>query len=225
LDQKSKRYRERHPERVKARQERWRAAHPAYKKEWNVTHREYYREKQKLYRTRRPELTRARAARYRAKHAEQEKARWKEYRDSHVEERRINSQRWHAANKDRAHALNRSWRAEHPDRVAAAAIRRRSRFKEVINNLKDSEWESIKFLYQYRCAYCGKRLGQRCNVTMDHLDPIIRGGPHTASNVVPACKACNSRKGTRSARSFQPLLFTDSLGTLMMRECQLEFQF
>lgn len=53
------------------------------------------------------------------------------------------------------------------------------------------EWEEIKRRAQNKCYYC-KRTMQR--LTMDHVIPISKGGLHTASNVVPACRACNSRK-------------------------------
>ncbi len=29
---------------------------------------------------------------------------------------------------------------------------------------------------------------------MDHVVPLVRGGRSTRGNVVPACKACNSKK-------------------------------
>lgn len=43
------------------------------------------------------------------------------------------------------------------------------------------------------CHYCGGRVGLR-SLTMDHVVPLIRGGKSTRRNVVPACKACNSKK-------------------------------
>lgn len=46
------------------------------------------------------------------------------------------------------------------------------------------------------CQYCGKRAG---DLTLDHVIPRHKGGPHTWENVVAACKACNHRKGGRSA--------------------------
>lgn len=46
----------------------------------------------------------------------------------------------------------------------------------------------------HSCQYCGsnKRL------TLDHVQPRSKGGPHTWDNVVTACEKCNSRKGDRT---------------------------
>lgn len=32
----------------------------------------------------------------------------------------------------------------------------------------------------------------------DHVVPLICGGAHSADNIVPACRSCNSRKNSRS---------------------------
>ena len=44
----------------------------------------------------------------------------------------------------------------------------------------------------HACQYCG-RTGT--DLTLDHVVPRHRGGPHTWENLVAACKACNHRKG------------------------------
>jgi 5-methylcytosine-specific restriction enzyme A len=44
-----------------------------------------------------------------------------------------------------------------------------------------------------RCHYCGREVGAR-RLTLDHVVPLIRGGKSLRSNVVPACKECNSAK-------------------------------
>ena len=46
-----------------------------------------------------------------------------------------------------------------------------------------------------RCRYCG-RVG--VNLAIDHVLPISRGGGAEASNLVAACKSCNSRKKDRT---------------------------
>lgn len=43
------------------------------------------------------------------------------------------------------------------------------------------------------CHYCGRRFPPR-DLTMDHLVPLARGGKTVRSNVVPACKECNTNK-------------------------------
>ncbi|MBX7127387.1 MAG: HNH endonuclease [Cyclobacteriaceae bacterium] len=43
----------------------------------------------------------------------------------------------------------------------------------------------------YECQYCGTRR----ELTLDHVVPSSRGGAHTWTNLVTACKRCNARKG------------------------------
>jgi 5-methylcytosine-specific restriction endonuclease McrA len=47
----------------------------------------------------------------------------------------------------------------------------------------------------YTCQYCGK---QTKDLTLDHVVPRHRGGPHRWENLVSACKPCNHRKGGRN---------------------------
>lgn len=39
---------------------------------------------------------------------------------------------------------------------------------------------------------------------MDHLVPLVRGGRSVKANLVPACKACNSRKQHSLPFEFEP---------------------
>ena len=41
-----------------------------------------------------------------------------------------------------------------------------------------------------RCYYCGKK----SKLTLDHFEPLAKGGAHCVSNFVFACFSCNSRK-------------------------------
>jgi 5-methylcytosine-specific restriction endonuclease McrA len=73
--------------------------------------------------------------------------------------------------------------------------RRRAR-KEgaAINDFTRKEWEAMNAHYGQRCVYCGKK-SQR--LQQDHITLLSKGGNHTASNIVPACRSCNVRKGDR----------------------------
>lgn len=46
----------------------------------------------------------------------------------------------------------------------------------------------------HACRYCGR--GGR--LAIDHVIPFSRGGTSDASNLVAACKSCNSRKKDRT---------------------------
>ena len=55
-----------------------------------------------------------------------------------------------------------------------------------------AEWLNTVNLFDNACAYCGAKR----NLTMDHVIPIKSGGRNILSNIVPACKSCNSRKNS-----------------------------
>jgi 5-methylcytosine-specific restriction endonuclease McrA len=45
----------------------------------------------------------------------------------------------------------------------------------------------------YRCVYCGERFEAEA-LTVDHVQPRMRGGDGSAGNLVTACGGCNARK-------------------------------
>ena len=48
---------------------------------------------------------------------------------------------------------------------------------------------------QFTCMYCGR---QTRELTIDHVIPRQRGGPHIWENVVSACIPCNHQKAART---------------------------
>jgi len=67
---------------------------------------------------------------------------------------------------------------------------RRERDKS--RELRRSRWWQNR-LALGRCHWCGGEFPPE-ELTMDHILPLARGGKASRSNVVPACKACNSKK-------------------------------
>ena len=59
-----------------------------------------------------------------------------------------------------------------------------------------AQWLARVQFYGWRCVYCGKQLTMR-TLTQDHRIPLKRGGTNFAANLVPACRSCNCRKGSR----------------------------
>src|SRR5947209_7290228 len=53
----------------------------------------------------------------------------------------------------------------------------------------------------YRCVYCGQQFAAD-ELTVDHVQPRVRGGDRSEGNLVTACKACNTVKGDRRLSVF-----------------------
>jgi hypothetical protein len=53
----------------------------------------------------------------------------------------------------------------------------------------------------YRCVYCGQ-LFPADELTVDHVQPRVRGGDRSEGNLVTACKGCNTLKGHRRLSVF-----------------------
>ena len=64
--------------------------------------------------------------------------------------------------------------------------------KNKARQLRRSNWWRNKCA-RGECYYCGRNVGAP-NLTMDHVVPLVRGGRSTKTNLVPACKECNSKK-------------------------------
>lgn len=57
------------------------------------------------------------------------------------------------------------------------------------------EWWSS--LVDPQCFYCDSPATE-----VEHVVPVSKGGTHELSNLVPACRPCNRRKGTKSFDEF-----------------------
>jgi 5-methylcytosine-specific restriction endonuclease McrA len=53
----------------------------------------------------------------------------------------------------------------------------------------------------YRCVYCGGSFPAD-HLTLDHVEPRLRGGDRSEGNLVAACRECNARKGSQPAWAY-----------------------
>jgi 5-methylcytosine-specific restriction endonuclease McrA len=67
-----------------------------------------------------------------------------------------------------------------------------TREKQKARDLRKSQWWKRKCSTGV-CHYC-KSPTPPGKLTMDHIVPISRGGKSVKGNVVPSCKACNTKK-------------------------------
>lgn len=74
----------------------------------------------------------------------------------------------------------------------ARRMRRKVREAETFGHWRWSDFMRIAHKFDYCCAYCGDRpVGQ---LDPDHVIPLAKQGPNTASNLLPACQSCNGQK-------------------------------
>lgn len=96
-----------------------------------------------------------------------------------------------------------------------AAKRHRSRARRygVPSTLTAGQLRRIVRRYGRCCLACGAPQSEVCPLTVDHVLPMVKGGPNIAANVQPLCCDCNQRKGAEvidyrpGSRALIPLRF------------------
>jgi hypothetical protein len=66
---------------------------------------------------------------------------------------------------------------------------------------KPSRKQQVLARHGYRCVYCGET-HDAVELTVDHVQPRVKGGDHSEGNLVACCRACNTAKGGAAAWSF-----------------------
>ena len=144
-----------------------------------------------------PETVHAEQARFRAKHGERIKRANKTYRLRNREREVARKRAWREANLEKANHATTAWRVANPEKVRAIGVniraRRRALFGAVVLDFTVEQWDEMKAMHEYRCAYCHEEKP----LTQDHIIPISKGGAHTRDNIAPACRSCNSSKHNR----------------------------
>ena len=97
---------------------------------------------------------------------------------------------WYEANKH-TEAFKAKRRARGPINDA----RKRSRkLSAPGSGISRPEWEARLAWFNHSCLYCG---AAGVKLTLDHVEPLARGGWDTPGNAVPACVPCNASKNDR----------------------------
>lgn len=106
----------------------------------------------------------------------------REYRKDHREEERNRCRKYRNTPKGR-------------EMYRRAEQRRRTQKVGLPATLTDNEWLVALAYFDDRCAYCG---ASEALLHQEHIVPLSVGGGYIAANIVPACKRCNSSKGTKA---------------------------
>lgn len=156
-----------------------------------------------------PEKQRALTRAWRRKNPDKTRAHAKAWQRKNPEKVRANARSrakaWRLKNLEKARAKDKASRLKNHDKKRADNQKRRAQQRQAaINDFTAAQWQEMLVAYRHHCVYCGRKM-QR--LTQDHLTPLAKGGNHTKSNIVPACRSCNSKKGKGAPLvPVQPLL-------------------
>jgi 5-methylcytosine-specific restriction endonuclease McrA len=86
-------------------------------------------------------------------------------------------------------------RTTSPARRARSTKKRTRRLAAQPQDLTVEQWTDILDAWGHGCAYCGTPAADLTQALhRDCVLPVARGGRYTVTNVVPACRSCNSSK-------------------------------
>lgn len=137
--------------------------------------------------------------RWYARNADRQRARAREWQLSNPERYRENWHRWYEENRELLAIKDRERYVRDPVGELARAQKYRASLAAAPGaGFTGAQWLLRLEEFGGMCAYC---LAAKAT-TMDHVEPISRGGAHDEQNIVPACSPCNASKGNRSLLQF-----------------------
>jgi len=149
-----------------------------------------------------------------AYHAERHKRR-RDTDPEYVLRRRATTNAWCAEQRkdtvflDRQREYLRAYRAANPERKVLWDTLR----KELLVAQNDGTITAQMILALkaacLRCPYCGEDIPSG-SATLDHMDPVSRGGAHSVDNILFCCKTCNCRKRAKPFEKWLSLLDADA---------------
>lgn len=119
-------------------------------------------------------------------------------RIKHIEKRRSESRMRYILNKEESKAYARKYRKTKSGKASITKTKQKRRAARInlANDFTVEQWNACKEYFGNVCAYCGRKTMIGHDLDQDHFIASSNGGPYTASNIVCACRKCNSKKHT-----------------------------
>ena len=82
----------------------------------------------------------------------------------------------------------------HRTSTPSNTMKRAKRKAHGMNWIRQEKRLAIYMRDDMSCLYCGRTLEDGVVLTLDHLVPYVMGGDNRATNLVTACRSCNSKR-------------------------------
>ena len=158
----------------------------AYQANW---HREF--------RQKNPEAIQAYDREYYAKNAEKKREQKRAARAANPELHKASLRKSYQKLKAKRYAENLAWRRANPESYSllirkAKAKRRGAEGSFIKNDILD-----LLKRQNSRCIACDRAFGASLSYTIDHIQPLVRGGSNWPKNLQLMCLRCNQIKGAK----------------------------
>jgi 5-methylcytosine-specific restriction endonuclease McrA len=110
---------------------------------------------------------------------------------------RATIQAWRDRTRDERRAVFRAWEKANPEKVRMRSRSSEARRRVVIGHPDPVNYERVLAEHGMACHICSGDIPTVADLHFDHVIPLARHGRHTPSNIRPAHKICNLRKGTK----------------------------
>lgn len=192
-------YRAEHKEKISDRDRRYRVNNPekiiARRRQYARENREKIREAKRLWGQNNPDKVRERSRRRRSENPEFF---------------RLYDRKYYIRNRDAILERTKRFAQNNPLKVAQFRQGKRARKRAAIADFTPVQWLTCLEYFNHTCAYCGAQQDFWHVLEQEHFVPLAAGGGYTVSNIIPACKSCNSSKQDKPCSEWLRTVFSEA---------------
>jgi len=123
----------------------------------------------------------------------------KQYYESNKERIAKQSKQYYKENREERLEYSKQYSKENRVRYRQHWQKYMMKKNELTCTLTIKQWGKIKKYFNNSCAYCGMTEEEHYMIYgeqlhQDHFIPLSKGGGYKVSNIIPACRSCNSSK-------------------------------